>query len=632
MVAPLRKDGEPLGDGAARVRINVDIERALKVLSGSVFAGRNEAIRELIANAADSITELPPALRKHLEIRLVPRRPSEADEGPMLHVSDTGVGMTKEQVQERLGKIFYSSKHRSTDTIGRFGIGFYSCFPLCSRIEILTRTHDEMDQGTRLIYSGGEEISVQPWPVTCPGTLVILHLLPEHKTLVERSTLRNIVVRYCDFIPYPIYVGDGCDILNRMSAPWYKTEACEPEIAKSIEEVCGSPAPLIVVSVNGLDDLRGVLFVLPGSQRTVLRLYSQRVMVTDTDTRLLGEEFCPFLSGIVDLGNQPLVLSRDAFVADHPRLKGVRDCLIRCLADGLSRIARSQQIDFRRLMTEHGPAIKLACQRHPVLRESLRDHFPYRSSLRPFVTMPEYLSQQVENRVIYADDMSLATPLLPLYNKANIEVLLMTDPVDDQLRMDWSIDGKLVTFQRLDLDPPAVSDREYAPACSELVFDLAKELFRSVARPGLGFEIRSLGTDAPPAILAIPEESRQQLQFAEAIKVFQKEGRLGELEPELQEMVKAGEVDLLGQAAHQTLILNHSNDVVQYLLRKLREPMDAIDQNVASMLGRFLYSQALLSSGLPLSSDRLTDISKAQSQLISILLQAHDSTKTETSR
>ncbi len=185
-------------------RIDVDVKRALEVLSRSVFAGADQSIRELITNAADSLAQLPPEQESNLEIRLIPSVSQDSDSPGTLRISDTGVGMTYGEAKQRLGKLFSTDKQSGQGLVGQFGIGFYSCFPLCYEVEVFTRTRARGDSGTRLRYRGGEEMQIQPWPVDQPGSTVLLHLRPEHRRLLQQATLTNIVRRYCNYIRYPI--------------------------------------------------------------------------------------------------------------------------------------------------------------------------------------------------------------------------------------------------------------------------------------------------------------------------------------------------------------------------------------------------------------------------------------------
>ncbi|MDZ4288150.1 MAG: ATP-binding protein, partial [Prosthecobacter sp.] len=437
------------------VKIDVDAGRALAVLSGSVFAGVDESIRELLSNAADSLAQLPPALRRDPEIRLR----AETKSG-ILSVSDNGVGMTRNEAREFLGKLFCSGKASQTGVIGQFGVGFYSCFRLCARLEVLTRSRSQNDQGTRMTYSGGNTMELSTTDVRVPGTTVRLYLLDAHHDLLQRSVLRHLVRRYCNFIRYPIYLGDDADLANEMHAPWERTRV--DELIAELNRVLEVPEPLAVFPLalasgkSGDPLVAGVLFVTESPPVPPVRLYVARVLITEDDKTLLPPEFRAFVSAILDIDHMPLVLSRDGLVEESIEVEDVRERLVSQLGQGLARLAHERRQDFARLQHAHGIALKEACFKHAELRSQLSGHLLFRSSQQAQTTLPEYLKRSRDPIVIYADDASAAEALLPLYQRANVEVLYMTDAIDRGLREVWPKHRKRFEFRRVDAAPPSM--------------------------------------------------------------------------------------------------------------------------------------------------------------------------------
>jgi hypothetical protein len=246
--------------------------------------------------------------------------------------------------------------------------------------------------------------------------------------------------------------------------------------------------------------------------------------------------------------------------------------------------------------------------------------------LRSQVTLPEYLATRTDRIVVYADDLSLGASLIPLYNQANVEVLFMTDAEDEGLREAWKAAGAGVTFRRLDVDPPGAPEEgpdRREPAVSRNTLEALRLLFRSAVGERLGAEIRGLGVEAPPALLAISDQDRKVLTFVEGVRRFQREGRLDELPPEVRDTARReGFVDLLAALTAETVILNTANDIVKVLLRSLgSEHTTHTTDGVLPQVARFLYGQALLGSGLHLSTEKLSQISRHQTQLITTLLE-----------
>lgn len=612
----------PEANSSERFRIGVDVRRALEVLSGNVFAGQQACIRELIANASDSITRLPLKERGNVEIRLIPDRANGT-----LVVSDNGVGMTRTEATTLLGTIFGGAKEARKDVVGQFGIGFYSCFPLCSKVEVLTKTRCGDDPGTHIFYAGGQTLQLSSAEVDSPGTIVRLHLLDSHRSLLDNDVLLTLVTKDCNFVPYPIYLGTGWTLLNSLDAPWYHQKP-EAELRDGLRQFFRVEDVLALVPIHedlGDGAVRGVIYIAPPHEKPILRIYSRRVLITEAGKRLLDDSLGAFLSGIVDAEDLPLVISRDAILEGSPQADSLRCLLLERLGKGLAGMAVSRNKDFRRLMAEQGRVIKEACLEHPPLLAELRDHFTFRSSLRSSVTVPEYLSKRDDSTVIFADDMSVGTSLIPLYNQANIEVLFMTDSVDRRLRDRWKGQSGKIKFKRLDEDPPTGSTPESVLTVTEAdrsSLEALRLLFRSAVDKRLQVELRSLGPDAPPAVLALSEEDRKHLQFVEGVRSYEKQGRMSELPAEVQQMVRhKGFLDFIAFLATQTIILNLSNTIVQGLIGRLQTKTSSErGKYLEPQIAKFLFGQGLLSAGMHLSTEKLTQISQDQTALITTLL------------
>jgi len=638
-------------DNSKHLLIDVDVSRALEVLSAYVFAGPEACIRELIANAADSLVQLESNYSEAPEIRI------STSLGRILTISDNGVGMTEQDVRLKLGTVFATSKTGNPDLIGRFGIGFYSCFPLCSKVEVFTKTHSSK-RGVVALYEGGQSLCLSQAEVERPGTSINLYLKEEYGEFLDQRVLTDLVEESCDFIPFPIYIGHGWIPVNRMDAPWYH-DASETDLREGLADLFDTDEILALIPIQevGLQSAvrlsaRGVLYIQTARTTPAFRLYCRRVLVTNSNTGIFDEALHSFISGAIDTPNVPLVLSRDAVLQKSPELEWLRGLLIARLAEGLANTARVRNQQFTRLMAEHGPAIKKASLEHPILLDELRDWFPYRSSLRSSVTVPQYLSRRKDNCVIYCDDVSVGGSLIPLYNQANIEVLYMTDAVDAGLRVDWEVNGEPVNFKRLDVDPPLVESKaaKTKVATDRSSIEMLRLLFKAaLTEESLQVELRPLGPEGPTAVLAVPEEERQAMQFVEIVRIYEQQGRLNELPPEAQLMAETGILQMFAKFSTKTLILNESNEVVTLLIQRLltgrkltpehqgrwsdltaklfrkNEPVQtSSNPYLDRLLARFLFGQAMLSSGLHLSSEKLTVISQSQTELIaSLLRQTH---------
>lgn len=623
------------------VRIDIDTNRALQVLTGSVFAGANESIRELIANAADSLLQLPPEHRQSAQVRVLPDELRKT-----LAVRDSGVGMDRAEAREFLGKLFSSSKRPGGECIGRFGVGFYSCLRLCSRVEVFTRSRRPEDRGTRVTFGRGDTMELSTTDVAAVGTTVVLHLVPEHHNLLQRSTLRNLIRKYCNFIPFPIFLGDDSDLANEMHAPWEARR--ENELIGELQRVFNVPPPLAMFQLpsmqgTGRSRVSGVLLIGDRDFKPSVHLYASRVLITDDDTALLPSELRSFVAAFVNFDDVPLVLSRDAIMEEAPPVIHARHELVAFCADSLAKLARERREDFAKLQTTHGTALKQACCRHEELRERLCEHLTFRSTQRPSSTLPAYLKRKTDRAVIYADNMSAAEALLPLYERANVEVLFMCDAVDRELRQSWPAWHPPFKFRRLDAEPPGKSQDVRTQGNTQISASLceqARQLFRSTVKnvPQLDLQVKSLGPDVPAAILAMNEEARKLIEVALVVRELKETGRMSELPEGLRAAAKAGLVEVMARRAETLLILNVDQSSIKrffaLLAPRKSAPANILTSwfrdspaapatdlpNLAPLLAQFFYEQALLASGLPLPRTDRNAISRTQSALVSLLL------------
>jgi HSP90 family molecular chaperone len=561
-------------------------------MSGRPALDPKTALRELILGAVDRIERSSPGEAVREEIRLLP----DTAEGT-LSIVDGAAGLSPAEVEDGLGEA-------SAGTEG-FWAGWLACQSFCSRQEILTR-------GSRILCNGDGTIEIGRAEVATPGTAVHLRLLPEHSNLLDDALLTRLIKKSCDFVRFPIYLGRGLHPVNHPDAPWYR-EGPQPDLLRALQTLFQigtllAVFPLQIAAAGTGPRVCGALYVRPRRHRPTLRLYCRGVFVAATDASLLGSGLRDVMSGVIDVDMPTRAAGRELLEPASLQGAWLRQVLVQTAANGLLGLARQRKKHFQELMQEHGPAVKAACLADPEELGELRHHFPYRTSLREAATVPEILAGRQGRVVIYADDLGVAAPLIPLYNRSNTEVVYMMHPVDEKLRAGWMQDGARIELQRFDFDPPG--DLSSLPMDDEdrLLTDLIT-LFRSAIDPALSVMLTSLGADGPPAVLSISEPARARLEMLLAIRSRQEQDRNNELPPEL--IGVEASVD-------QTLLLNRSHKIVGHLLAGLAA------ENAEPLIALCLYSHALLSSGLHLPRSKVAELARTMTELITNLLTQTD--------
>ncbi len=480
----------------------------------SVLLEPKAALRELIVGAVDRLDPSGMGNTAPGEIRLLPEPAAST-----LSIVDSGAGLSLAEVEDLLG-------NAGSDTEG-FWAGLLACRRLCSRLEVLTRA---CDSGTRILLTEDGEIRIGAAEIESPGTAVHLQLCREHSSLLTDDLLTRLIKKSCDFVRVPIYLGRGWDPVNLMDAPWYREIPdlqLKGELDRTLQIRTLAAFPF-QISDNAGPRLRGTLYIRSWRHSATLRLYCRRVFVAAAEADLLGPGLRELVSGVIDADAPSRAESRQLLEPRSSQGAWLQSVLLRIVAQGFLGLARQRRKQLQQLMDDHGPSIKAACLAFPEELGELRNHLPYRTSLRDAATLPEILEGRPERTVIYADDFDIAAPLVPLYRRTNTEVVYMTAPADERLRAQWSIERDGIMFRRADLEPPL------PPATGEegALAGRLEHLFQTSIDPGLAVELRALSPDAPPAILSISDEGRRKLEMLAAIRSRQQQGRTNELPPE----------------------------------------------------------------------------------------------------
>ncbi len=454
-----------------------EVSRLLDIVAHSLYSEREVFLRELISNASDACDRLryealtqssmQTANQQELVITLTPNK-----EQNQLIVSDNGIGMNKQELLTNLGTIaksgtgeFLKSAREKTDApslIGQFGVGFYSAFMVADEIEVRTRRADEK-QGWLWTSTGHGSFSLSPCEKEEAGTSITLKLKDDAKEFLETSRLKEIVSRYSDHIAFPIRTAvdnegnqEGMTTtLNTASALWLKspreiTEDQYKEFYHHNAHAYDDPALTLHWHGEGVIDYRALLFVpstkpfdlFDPQRRHHVKLYARRVFITDAAEGLLPP-YLRFMRGIVDSEDLPLNVSRE-MLQHNPILAKISTSLTKRILGDLAKVAKDpEKISTYETFIDNFGA---------VLKEGLyedRDHKDLIFNLCRFhttktivddgrmISLQTYVERMKEGQTqiftINGTDRGtlMNSPQLEAFRDKGIEVLLLTDPVDD---------------------------------------------------------------------------------------------------------------------------------------------------------------------------------------------------------
>ena len=477
------------GGAAISHPFQAEVAKLLQLMVHSVYSDRDVFLRELISNAADALDKLryeaieqPDLLEDApgLTITITPDAQART-----LTITDTGIGMNERELAENLGTIAKSgtqafveqAKARQGDVhlIGQFGIGFYSAFIVASRVDVLSR---RAGTGQAFIWSsdGAGSFTLAPAGHSAPrGTSITLHLREDALEFLEDWKIESVVRTYSDHIGHPIMLAAGPETsrqINSANALWTRPKAdITPEQHKEfMGHVSGSysdPALTLHYRAEGRHEYTVLLYV-PGDRpfdlydperRGRQKLYVRRVYIAD-DVEILPA-YLRFVRGVIDSEDMPLNISRE-MLQNNPQVAAIRKAVTNKVLSELKKLSESDEAAFLRIWDVFGPVLKEGLYEDMERRDQLYEIVRFRTTAGDAVSLKDYVARLRENQTaIYyltAEDMAKAqaSPQLEGYRARDVEVLLLTDPVDSfWVRTALGFDGKpfkSVTQGAADLD------------------------------------------------------------------------------------------------------------------------------------------------------------------------------------
>ena len=553
---------------AETIAFRAETKELLDLVIHSLYTHKEIFLRELISNASDALDklrfevltagegagdDLSEAAVEALRVRLV----IDA-ERRVLHIRDTGIGMSREEVIENLGTIarsgtkgFLDALRKAEDSskaipelIGQFGVGFYSAFMVADEVEVETRRAGEA-KGVGWRSRGDGEYEIEDIDKDEIGTTVSLHLKPldpsEEGNLdfTDEGVIQGIVKRYSDFIEYPVEMelGEGEErkltVLNSQKPLWTRprSEIEDEEYAefyKHLTHDWHEPLETIHFQVEGTLEYSALLYLPkqrpmdlfdPDQAKSRIHLYVRRVFIM-ADCEELAPVWLRFVRGVVDSGDLPLNISRETL--QHNRQMGkIQSKLTNKVLETMKRLQEERREDFGEFWKAFGPVLKEGLYYDDAHREELAGLALFEStagdeprSLGEYVQdMP---AKQKEIYVLLAPDLETArrSPHLEAVASREFEVLFLTDPVDEFVLQRLSeFEGKKI--RRIDQGEVDLEDEQEKEARQQkekdlepLVEAVKKELAESVE--DVRFSNRL--TDSPACLVASEHELTPQMR------------------------------------------------------------------------------------------------------------------------
>jgi len=531
-----------------------EVKQLLQLMIHSLYSNKEIFLRELISNASDAADKLrfkalsnPALYEGDGELRV--RVSFDADKGT-LTISDNGIGMTREQVIDHLGTIAKSGtkefltalgqdQAKDSQLIGQFGVGFYSAFIVADKVTVKTRAAGEaMDKGVLWESAGEGEYSVADIEKKSRGTDVILHLREDEKEFLNEWRLRDIIGKYSDHIGLPVEMltkeyddegketGEKWEKINKSDALWTRSkndisDEEYKEFYKHLSHDFADPLLWAHNKVEGNQEYTSLLYVpskapwdlFNREHKHGLKLYVQRVFIMD-DAEQFMPNYLRFMRGLIDSNDLPLNVSRE-ILQDNKTTAALRKALTKRSLQMLEKLAKEDANKYQQFWKEFGLVLKEGPAEDFANKEAiaklLRFASTHNDSSEQTVSLEDYVARMKEGqKAIYyitADSYVAAknSPHLELFNKKGIEVLLLSDRIDEwMLSYLTEFDGKaLQTITKADLDLGDLADKEENEAQKEQ--DKAFDSFIERVKNLLGERVKEVRlthrlTDTPAVV------------------------------------------------------------------------------------------------------------------------------------
>ncbi|RFF30406.1 molecular chaperone HtpG [Wenzhouxiangella sediminis] len=459
-------------------RFDTEVHQLLKLMINALYSNREIFLRELISNASDACDKLRfEALTneslKGLDQDLAVDVRFDAEAGT-LTVCDRGIGMSREEVIDNLGTIARSGtkqfleslsgdKQKDAALIGQFGVGFYSAFIVASEVSVETRRADEpAAKAVRWTSSGEGEYQLEPIEREAQGTTITLTLRDEHKDLLSEWQLKRIIRHYSNHIAFPIRLSEAGkdeakdeapETVNDSKALWAraKSELSDEDYQEFYTSLTGDEEKPLSWAHHHVEGSQrySLLLYLPSQapfdmlinrdEREGVKLYIQRVFIMDAAEQVVPR-YLRFMRGVIDSADLPLNISRE-ILQDDPLLKKIRATVIKRSLDLIERLAEEGGEAWEKFHTAFGSVLKEGVIEDFEQRERIASLLRFASSKSDDegVGLDAYIDNMAEGQdtiwYLTADSLKVAknSPHLEAFRKRGIEVLLLTDRIDEWL-------------------------------------------------------------------------------------------------------------------------------------------------------------------------------------------------------
>ena len=621
----------------AKGNISVDSENLFPIIKKWLYSDKDIFLRELVSNGCDAVTKLK-KLASIGEAQIDENEKFKVTvsifkDAKKLVISDNGIGMTAEEIDKYINQIAFSgasdflSKYKEEDDkgsqiIGHFGLGFYSAFMVADSVEIDSLSYQDGAKAAKWTCDGSMEFDLTDGDRTERGTTITLNIAEDSKEFLEESTIRQILHKYCAFLPIEIYVEvpedkheDHCDCghdhdheheddtpsepkpINFTTPLWMKkpSECTDEEYKEFYRNVFmdfNEPLFWIHLNVDYPFNLKGILYFPKinhefAGQEGQIKLYNNQVFVADNVKEVIPE-FLMLLKGVIDCPDLPLNVSR-SFLQNDGYVKKISSHITKKVADKLTSIYNNERENYEKYWDYINIFIKYGCLRDEKFYEKVKDVIIYKDIDGKYLTLDEYLDGKEEKDVYYVSDPQTQSQYINMFKNQGLNAVVLPSMMDTHFISLVEMKQTGVKFKRIDSAINDISDNtEKDDSAKEQEEKLIEKFKNEIKDDTLKIEVQSLKDDSIPAVILLGEQSRR-----------------------MQEMYKAYGQQMAGMADmfHDefTLVLNSNNSLIKKI--------DTLNDEDANLVIDHVYDLAKISHS-PLPAEQMTKFIERSNKLL----------------
>ncbi|WP_434309782.1 molecular chaperone HtpG [Hominifimenecus sp. rT4P-3] len=628
--------------------LSINSENIFPIIKKWLYSDHDIFFRELISNGCDAVTKLkklegmgeytfPEDVQQKVDVIL-------DEEAKTLRFLDTGLGMTADEVDEYINQIAFSGatafleqykdKTNEDQIIGHFGLGFYSAFMVADRVTIDTLSYKEGAEPVFWECSGGTDYTMSEGTRKQVGTEITLYLNAESEEFAKEYRAREIISKYCSFMPVEIYLytkaewekaqeeasvetvetepadgeKEGEEQKEEKKAPkslsdtnplWTKhpNDCTEEEYKEFYRKVFFDfKEPLFWIHLN-MDypfNLKGILYFPKinteyDSLEGTIKLYNNRVFIADNIKEVIPE-FLMLLKGVIDCPDLPLNVSRSALQNDG-FVRKVSDYITKKVADKLTGMCNAERESYEKYWDDIHPFIKFGCLKDDKFYEKMKNSILFKNLDGKYQTFAD-LTEGDQKKIVYVTDEQQQGQYIKMYREAGLGAVILPTNIDSPFITMLEQKNEGVKFARIDAEVTDSFKAEGTEKTEEEQKAETEELTKifqdALGKEKLTVKVENLKDEKLSAMITLSEEARR-----------------------MQEMMKMYGMGDMAGGTDETLVLNASNPLVQYV-RANKE------SEQVPMICKQLYDLARISHA-PLTPEEMSEFVSRSNEILMFL-------------